>query len=124
MPRRIVDVQQQQEIRRLRLRISRLRRRIDGRIRSTGREARRLASWRTYVASYPGSSVLAAFGVGLALSAGLSVRSLSRWFGLRLVRHAAEGARRHFWQELQQIWADSTPKPSATETAGGKNERP
>ena len=124
MPRQIVDAQQQQEMRRLRLRIGRLRRRIDGRVRGCQHEARRLTSWRTYVASCPGSSVAAAFGVGLALSAGLSARSLLRWFGVRLVRRAREGTGRQFWQELRQIWADSAAKRAATETAGAKDERP
>ncbi len=123
MPTRIVDARQQQEIRRLRLRIGRLRRRIDGGVRSTGREARRLASWRTYVTGRPGSSLLGAFGVGLALSAGLSARSLLRWFGLRLARRAAEGTSRQFWRELQRIWADSTPHGSAAEAAGAEHER-
>ncbi len=123
MPTRIVDAEQQQQIRRLRLRIGRLRLRIDGRVRGCQRETRRLASWRTYVKGYPGSSITAAFGVGLALAAGLSARSMLRWFGVRLVRRAADTAGRQFWQELQQIWGDAASGRSATDIAGAKDER-
>ena len=56
----------QQEKRELRLKIGRMRRRIDARLRATETEGRKLASWRTYVTRYPGSAVLAAFGLGLS----------------------------------------------------------
>jgi hypothetical protein len=107
MSSRVVDLRQDRTKRDLRLRIGRLRRQIDGRIRTTERQARRLVSWRTYVRSYPGYAVTAAVGIGLAASAGLSARGMSRWLGLRLLRRAARGASRRFWQELKQIWADS-----------------
>ena len=123
MVSRIVHAQQERTQRELRLRIGRLRRRIDGRIRATQREARRLASWRTYVQRCPGNAILAAVGVGLALSAGLSARRLSRWLGMRLIRRAADNALRQFWRELRQMWADSTPAGSASETSGADHER-
>jgi hypothetical protein len=113
MPARIVDAELDRRKRALRLQIGRLRRRIDGRVRSSTAGARRLVSWRTYVRSYPGPAVLAALGTGLALSAGLSTRRLSRWLGLRLVRRAADQAGRLLWRELKQVWNDSTPATTA-----------
>ena len=77
MVSRIVDTRQERTTRDLRLRIGRLRRRIDARIRAAENETRRLTSWRTYVKNYPVSAILGALGVGLALSAGLSARRLS-----------------------------------------------
>ncbi len=123
MSSRIVDAEQERKKRDLRLRIGRLRRQIDGRIRGTQREARRLVSWRTYVRSYPGHAVTAALGIGLAASAGLSAGRLSRWLGLRLLRRAAEGASGRFWQELRQIWADSAPHRHKAETTGVEDDQ-
>ena len=105
----IVDAQQEQIKRQLRRRIGRLRRRIDNRIRGSSREARRLTSWRTYVKHYPASAIMAALGVGLALSAGLSARRLSRWLGLRLLRQGWDTASGLLRQEIEQLWADSSP---------------
>ena len=123
MPSRIVDAEQERSKRDLRLRIGRLRRRIDARIRSTESQTRRLTSWRTYVKSYPGNTIVAALGVGLALSAGLSARRLSRWLGLRMIRRAADQATGHLWQELAQIWADSSPEKDAAENNGAADDR-
>jgi len=122
MPSRIVDARQEQAKRDLRLRIGRLRRRIDARIRGAEGETRRLLSWRTYVKRYPGSAVMAALGVGLAVSAGLSARRLSRWAGLRMIRRAADQVLGHLRRDLARIWADSTPK-SATRTGGARDDR-
>ena len=116
MSSRVVDAEQERRKRDLRLRIGRLRRRIDGAIRSAESEARRLVSWRTYVRRFPGYAVTAALGVGLAAYAGLSTGRLSRWLGLRLLRRAAEGAGGRFSEELRQIWADSDPRPAAAES--------
>ena len=77
MPREDVQNELQATNRRLRLRIGRLRRRIDGRLHSMQREGRRLVSWKTYVRNYPGSTVMAALGAGLALSAGVQRVKLS-----------------------------------------------
>jgi len=122
MSSRVVDAERERRQRDLRLRIGRLRRRIDGRIRFAGREARRLVSWRTYVRSYPGYAVTAALGVGLAASAGLSTRRLWRWLGLRLLRRAADGAAGRFWQELKQVWADSAPRSGQAEGNGADDD--
>ena len=96
--------------RRLRLRLGRARRRIDRRIRSTEHRGRELLHWRTYARRYPGNIVLGTFGLGLALSAGLGARGLSRWLGLRLFRRAASEGERLLGEELRWLWTASTPK--------------
>jgi len=123
MSSRVVDAERERRKRDLRLRIGRLRRRIDGRIRLAGRGARRLVSWRTYVRSYPGYAVTAALGLGLAASSGLSAGRLWRWLGLRLLRRAADGAAGRFWQELKQVWADSAPRSGQAEGNGADDEQ-
>ena len=123
MSSRVVDAEQERKKRDLRLQIGRLRRQIDGRIRSTEREARRLVSWQTYVRSYPGYAVTAALGFGLAVSAGLSAGRVSRWLGLRLLRRALQAATSRFYQELKQVWAESTPQTATAETSGADDDR-
>ena len=103
--------------RELRLKIGRLRRQIDRRVRTAQQEGQRLLSWRTVIQRLPGNSLLAAFGVGLALAGGLSARSLARWFGLRLVRQSLRSGQRTFWSELRRIWSASSPRSTATEEA-------
>ncbi len=110
MPQPPADLQRRK--RQLRLRIGRLRRRIDWRACVAHREGQRLFSWRTAVRRLPGNAMAAAFGVGLALAAGLSARSLARWLGLRLVRHALRSGRQAVAAELRRIWVDSAPRPS------------
>jgi hypothetical protein len=123
MSLRVLDEEPERTERELRLRIGRLRRRIDRRIRRAGREAERLVSWRTYVRSYPGYAVTAALGVGLAASAGLSPRRLWRWLGLKLLRRSAEGVFGRFWQELRQVWADSAPRSGQAQAGGADDDR-
>ena len=127
MSSRVVDAELQRSKRKLRRRIGRLRRRIDGRLRSVGSGTRRLTSWRAYVTAYPGSALTAALGTGMALSAGLSGRSILRRMGLRLAGRAADRAGRRCWEELERIWADSTPERDATDRsdspAGADDER-
>jgi hypothetical protein len=105
---RIAKRSEQQRKRELRLQIGRMRRRINNRIHATARETRRLGSWRTYVQSYPTYGLAAAFGVGLAASAGRR----SRRVGLRIVQKALTGFGRRAWTELKQLWADSAPQKS------------
>ena len=119
MSSRIVNAELQRTQRELRARIGRLRRRIDGRVHAAGGEVRRLASWRTYVRRWPGNAVLAAFGSGLALAAGLSARRWSRWLGLRLLRGGVDRALRRVGEELQRVWANSSPASKPAETDGG-----
>ena len=74
--------------RRLRMEIGRMRRRINNRLSSSRREARRLLSWRTYVKHYPAGSLAVAFAAGLAASLGFKgpqrLRSLSAYLVRRL----------------------------------------
>jgi len=69
-----------------------------------------LVSWQTYIRNAPGNAILGALGIGLALSAGLSMRRLSGWLGLRMVRRAIDQGTRLFWREIAQVWTDSTPE--------------
>jgi hypothetical protein len=117
MSSRIVDIETELAKRRIRRRIERLRRRIDGRLRATRDRSRRLVSWRSYVKSAPGGAVLAALGVGLALSAGFGRRRLARWIGLWLVRSGLGQLGQQLVRELKKVWTDSAPD-AAAETEG------
>ena len=97
------------ELRRLRLRIGRLRRRIDRRIRAAQREGRRLTSWRTYVERYPGYALLAALGVGLTAAAGLRPGAWARALGLGLIRRAATRVEARVFDEIARIWTEAAP---------------
>ncbi len=107
----------QRRKRELRLRIGRLRRQIDRRIGNARRERQRLVSWRTVVRRMPGNAVLGAFGLGLALAAGLSARSIGRWIGLRMLRHSLRAGRNVLWNELRRAWTDSSPRSAAAREA-------
>jgi hypothetical protein len=109
MPTRIIDDEPLRRKRELRLRIGRLRRKIDSRLRATEDSARRLLSWRTYVVRYPAWSLAAAMGAGLAASAGFKRGRVSRWLGLALVRRAMGGFQQNVWAELRRTWTQSTP---------------
>ena len=117
------SVNQQRAKRELRLRIGRLRRRIDGRIRSVEREGLRLVSWQTYVRRYPGYAVLAALGLGLAASAGPSGGGWSQYLGIQLVRRVIHKAVDCVWQEIKDIWAESKPRSCAAEAGGAEDGR-
>jgi len=122
MPRRTVDTETERTIRDLRRRIGRLRRHIDGRIRRTERHGRRLLAWQTYVKRLPAVGLLGAFGAGLALSAGVVRRRLSRWVGLRLMRRAMNRFGRLAWNEIQQVWADSATEKADKNVPGADDE--
>jgi hypothetical protein len=106
----------------LRLRIGRLRRRIDGRVRSVRKEGGRLVSWQTYVRHYPAYAVLAAMALGLAVSGGLK-GGLSRLVGRQLFRRAAGRAIDRIWGELEQIWEESSPERSQAQARGAEHGR-
>ena len=84
----------QQQRRQLRLRIARLRRRIDQRLRAASRNGHKLLNWRTYVRRNPGYAAMAALGAGVTLGAGLGRGRLFRWLGGRLLRRAGGGRSR------------------------------
>ena len=106
-----IDYAEQLRIkRRLRSRIGRLRRRINGRLRGTQREGLRLLSLKTYVARYPAGSLAAAFGVGMATSAGLKGPRFLRWFSALLVHRGAQTILSGLRSEIYRIWEESTPE--------------
>lgn len=108
----------------LRLRIARLRRRIDRRVCAAGDRGRELLQLRTYVRRYPGLALLAALGTGLALSAAWNRARLGRWLGMRLVRQAGTRIGDHLWAEVRRFWA-ATPLPTQTaETTESDHDRP
>jgi hypothetical protein len=108
------DDELQRRKRDARLRIGRLRRRIDARLHAAEKHSRRLISWRTYMARYPGWMLVAALGAGLAASAGLRSQRASRSIGVPLLRRALWHVRQHVWRELQRIWTESAPASSGT----------
>jgi hypothetical protein len=112
--------------RRLRLELGRVRRRIDRRVRGSQRRARERADWRTYARRYPGNLLLGAFGLGLALSAGLNARRLSRWLGVRLFRRALHEGEKRLGRELARLWTERRETGSRTpmpETATNRDAR-
>lgn len=116
-------IEDQRTKRELRLRIGRLRRRIDRRVRSVRHEGGRLASWRTYAKRYPGYAILAALGAGLTASAGLGRGGWSRFLGQQLVRRMVAKAVDLGFNELKNLWAESTPEKPAAKPSGADNGR-
>jgi hypothetical protein len=101
----------QQEKRELRLKIGRMRRRIDARLRATGAEGRKLASWRTYVTRYPGPAILAAFGLGLSGATAFAPRGILKRLGSVLLRGSTDRATNLAWRELNRWWSSAGEKP-------------
>jgi hypothetical protein len=95
-----------------RLRIGRLRRRINGRVRAVGEEGVRLVSWRTWVEHYAGRAVLAALGAGLALAAGLRSRAQGP-------RPSLDAVCQWLGKALGQVWEEVRRR--ATEAASGRD---
>ncbi len=87
----------------MRLRIARVRRRMDGQLHAIGREGRSVLSWRALVRRHPGYAGLAAAGAGLVLAAGLRRGRLVRWLGVRLVRGAVDGLAGKLRRDLRQV---------------------
>ena len=94
----------------LHLRIGRSRRRIDGRLRGSKDQARRLLSWRTYAVRYPGWALAAALGAGVTASSVLRPGRIARWLGRSLVHQAFGGFQQQLWNELWRVWRNSSPK--------------
>ena len=105
-----VDAEQVRIKRRLRLKIGRLRRRVNGHIRGSQREGQRLLSWRTYTRRYPVGMLAAALGVGLATSAGLKGPRLLRSICGLLVRRGTGAVAQGVRDELRKLWEESTPR--------------
>jgi hypothetical protein len=102
---------QLQEKRELRLRIGRMRRRIDARLRAAEAEGKKLASWRTYVSRYPGPAVLAAFGLGLSGATVFTPRGILKRLGGGILRGSADRATNLAWQELKRWLRSSGEQP-------------
>jgi hypothetical protein len=95
----------------LRLRIGRMRRRINNRLHAAGQEGRKLFSWREYVNRYPGYALLAAFSTGLAASSAPGRKLLFNKLGLRILRRTADRAVQGLWSQIQQVWSQSGDEP-------------
>lgn len=109
MPKHFHENEFQQRTRELHIRIGRSRRRIDRRLRTVGDDARRLTDWRTYVTRYPGWSLAAALGAGLAASSAFRPAVLTRWLGRSLFVKIVAGIRQGLIAELTRIWTESNP---------------
>jgi hypothetical protein len=107
----------------VRLRIARLRRRIDGRVHGLQTQGRRLTSWKTYVSRYPGCAVLAALGLGLATSAGLRRGGWSRMLGLQLARRASRNILNAVFAELGALWSEAAPDRAPDDPDGADHGR-
>lgn len=97
------------EKRALRLRIGRLRRRVDRRLRAVEREGRLAVSWHAWGRWFPGWAVVAAAGVGLAATA----LRRERWMqaiGHRLARYFGGQAFAAALAEFRNLWTASAPK--------------
>ena len=89
--------------------VGRLRRRINGHIQGSRREGQRLLSWRTYAKRYPAGMLAAAFGVGMAASAGLKGPKLLRSICAMLIRGGTGAVGRGVKDELARFWEESSP---------------
>ena len=110
MPSRIASDEMLRRKRELRLRIGRSRRRIDSRLRATRDSAAKLLSWKTYVVRYPGRSLTAALGAGMAASSIFRAGRISKWLGRTLLRNALGGFQEQLWTELKRKWNDREKK--------------
>ncbi len=103
-PIRHVEIDLEASKRRLRARIGRLRRQIDGRIQALRHEAAQATSWRAHVQRHPQAAMVAALGFGLALSGGLGRSRWLRFLGRQLLRRAWRMLRGRLWQECRATW--------------------
>ena len=104
------EAERLRQTRAIRTRIARLRRNLDQDTQAARKEGRNLRSWKTIARRFPGSALLAAFGTGLALSAGFSGRWFAAWFGRRLASRASRRIQNRFFDEtanfVQSLFAD------------------
>lgn len=98
------------EKRAIRLRIGRMRRRVDRRLRAIEREGRLLASWRTWVRRLSGRALLGTAGAELAASAAMRRERWLRAIGLRFARYLGGRAFAAALAELRNVWRASVPK--------------
>jgi hypothetical protein len=103
------------EKRRLRAAIGRSRRRIDRRVRGSGKAARQLASWTTYARRWPVLTLAGGFGLGWLLAAGLRPRLLVGLFGARFMRDVSKRATELLGSELKAFWTGTAPHADAAD---------
>ena len=113
--RRSIDVEQEEAKRQLRAEAARLRRRIDRHLSGVSTEASRLTSWQTYVKRYPLATLSAAFGVGLAVSAGISRSNWKRWLAGKLFSTAVAGVKAGVLNDIIGAWQQSRNGHSAAQ---------
>jgi hypothetical protein len=113
--RRSIDVEQEEAKRQLRAEAARLRRRIDRHLSGVSTEASRLTSWQTYVKRYPLATLSAAFGVGLAVSAGISRSNWKRWLAGKLFSTAVAGVKAGVLSDILGAWQQSRNGHSAAQ---------
>lgn len=113
--RRSIDVEQEEAKRQLRAEAARLRRRIDRHLSGVSTEASRLTSWQTYVKRYPLATLSAAFGVGMAVSAGISRSNWKRWLAGKLFSTAVAGVKAGVLSDIIGAWQQSRNGHSAAQ---------
>lgn len=86
--------------RELRSKIAASRLRLERDVRQVHSSGRELTNWQTYVRRYPIPILVAAFGVGIALAAGVSRRSLRRVVGRRMMSAALGIFGARLWREV------------------------
>jgi hypothetical protein len=105
--RRLIDVEHEEQKRKLRAEAARLRRRIDRDLAGASYETRRLLSWQTYVKRYPLATLAGAFGVGLTVSAVISRSNWKRWLAGKLFSAAVAGVKAGVLTEVLAAWQRS-----------------
>jgi hypothetical protein len=107
---KIVSHDDRQEKREIRLKIGRMRRRLDARARKTMAEGRKLVSWRTYAVRHPAAAVATAFGLGLSGAAAWYSNAFLKKLGSALVRGSYDRAIRLVGRELLRRWRSTGGK--------------
>jgi hypothetical protein len=105
--RRLIDVEHEEEKRKLRAEAARLRRRIDRDLAGASYETKRLLSWQTYVKRYPLPTLAGAFGIGLTASAVISRSNWKRWLAGKLFSAAVAGVKAGVLTEVLAAWQRS-----------------
>ena len=105
--RRLIDVEPEEEKRKLRAEAARLRRRIDRDLAGASYETKRLLSWQTYVKRYPLPTLAGAFGIGLTASAVISRSNWKRWLAGKLFSAAVAGVKAGVLTEVLAAWQRS-----------------
>jgi hypothetical protein len=100
-----------QEKREIRLKIGRMRRRLDARAQKAIAEGRTLVSWRTYAGRHPAAAIATAFGLGLSGAAVFSSNVFLKKLGAALLRGSYDRALRLIGQELLRRWKSTGGKP-------------